>query len=163
MSEMRKGSGAKPLFTTTIPQGLVLDTPWSKLGEKMKGILEHQQSPFAEIAGRYQRPLPEKFVEAINPPLLPERFVEAMNSLRDSGPQWIAFQEAVSEYRSGYGSRIAEIVRSLEAQEPPEFDVLWPAIRSYLDGDESPLRAFIKQHVGHKTSPHIAFRIYKTL
>jgi hypothetical protein len=40
-------------------------------------------------------------------------------------------------------------------EEPPEFDLLWPAIKSYLDGDESPLRAFIKQHVGHKTPPYV--------
>jgi hypothetical protein len=36
----------------------------------------------------------------------------------------------------------------LRAKRPPELDEQWPAIRSYLDGDAEPLRAFVKKHVG---------------
>ena len=88
------------------------------------------------MAGMQKGPDANRFFTAILPRQLPSRFASAL--VGPALPR--SFVEAVEE--------------ALE-EEPPEFDLLWPAIKSYLDGNESPLRAFIKQHVGHKTPPYV--------
>jgi len=88
------------------------------------------------MAGMQKGPDANRFFTAILPRQLPSRFASAL--VGPALPR--SFVEAVEE--------------ALE-EEPPEFDLLWPAIKSYLNGNESPLRAFIKQHVGHKTPPYV--------
>jgi hypothetical protein len=44
----------------------------------------------------------------------------------------------------------------LRAKRPAERDEQWPTIRSYLDGDAEPLRAFVKKHVrASRSSSHV--------
>lgn len=47
--------------------------------------------------------------------------------------------------------RLAGIVREARAQWPAVLDEQWPAIVSYLGGDEEPLRVFVEKHVGTPT------------
>jgi hypothetical protein len=88
------------------------------------------------MAGMQKGPDANRFFTAILPRQLPSRFASAL--VGPALPR--SFVEAVEE--------------ALE-EEPPEFDLLWSAITSYLNGNESSLRAFIKQHVGHKTPPYV--------
>jgi hypothetical protein len=53
--------------------------------------------------------------------------------------------------------RAQKYLSELFAKRPPELDEQWPAIRSYLDGDAAPLRAFVKKHVGASPSSSFVF------
>src|SRR5215217_1228379 len=81
MSEMREGS-------MTVPPSVVDDTPWLGVGEKIKGIFEHRQNPFAEISK------------------------QATKQFRGLALQQVGFQEVLEKY----GQRITDIARAYQPQ-----------------------------------------------
>lgn len=144
MSDMREDS-------ITVPPGVVDNTPWLGFGEKIKGIFEHQQSPFAEISK------------------------QATKQFRGLALQQAGFQEIIAKY----GQRIAEIARAFQPQPrevvapktsmlpltsievSEEHEEFMQAYRPYhTSGDETLLWEWIARQTGRKPDPILRSQLW---
>ena len=135
----------------TVPPGVVGDTPWLRLGEKVKGIFEHRQSPFAEISK------------------------QATKQFRGLALHEVDFQEVIAKY----GQRITEIARTYQPQPlkvvaqkasmlpltsvevSAEHEEFMRAYRPYhTNGDETLLWEWIARQIGQEPDPILRSQLW---